>query len=99
MKVHIEPIAACLRVWSKADSVYGDRYDWSATCRWIDSETMEVIGVDKPVTRAMCHAIRDEAWKLGVKKVGFTRIRNGSKRRFWIVTTDGKDWSVVTERP
>ncbi len=99
MKVHIEPIAACLRVWSKPGSVYGDPYDWSATCRWIDSETMEVIGVDKPVTKAMCHAIRDEAWKLGVKKVGFTRIRNGSKRRFWIVTTNGKDWSVLTERP
>ena len=98
VKVDIEPIAACVRVWSSSDSGYGDPYDWSATCRWIDRETMEVIGVDKPVTKSMCHAIRDAAAKLGVRAIGFTRIRDGKKRKFWFTTTNGKDWSIITQR-
>ena len=99
MKVDIEPIAACLRIWIGNGGQVGDPYDWSATGRWIDRETMEVIGVDKPVTKAMCVAIRDAAAKLGVRTIGFTRIREGKKRKFWFTTTNGNDWSIITQRP
>ena len=84
-KASIEPIAGCMRIWLDETKGYGDPYDAAVTVRWIDKETIEVIGLasDKfgiPVARA----IRAEAKRWHATRLLFVRKKNGIDKQVWV---------------
>lgn len=83
MQVHIEPLAAVLRVFD-GDSNYGDPYEVALTLRYLDQTTVEILGLDKPITPAVWRAIRRHLESAGIhecrlKRNGRTKV---FKRRF-----------------
>jgi len=73
--------AFCLRAYA-ADAVgWGQRFHWAATAQLIDDESLEVMGVCKPVDRVLSEAIKAAAAELGVYRVGRRKVTN-----------DGREW-------
>ena len=58
MEAHLEPVVGILRLYEDGKT-FGDEYVWSATLKWVDSETVEICGVDKTVTVEIWKTVRD----------------------------------------
>ena len=74
--VEVEPISAVVRIWDN-QSGYGAPYDWVATLRWVDKDTVEVIGTTTAPTRTQWKALVIKAKEIGVKRVLVTRCKHG----------------------
>ena len=84
-KASIEPIAGCMRIWLDETKGYGNPYDAAVTVRWIDRETIEVIGLATAgFDLAMANAIKAEARRLGITRVMFVRKKNGIDKQVWV---------------
>jgi len=75
MQVHIEPLAAVLRVFDGTNN-YGDPYEVALTLRYVDQATVEILGLDKPITPSVWRAIREHFIEAGVREV---RLRRNGK--------------------
>ena len=76
----IEPLAGVIRYWSTNNPEYGDPYQWSATVRWVNRDTIEVMGVTQVPTTEVWRAVKDCARNIGVKYITFTRFKNGVRK-------------------
>lgn len=74
---HIEPLTAVLRVFAPGKG-YGDPYEFACTVRWLDPETVELLGVDKPPSPSMWWPVADALREMGVKEFVFSR---GTRKR------------------
>ena len=79
MNVHIELLAGVLRVFDETSN-YGDPYELALTVRYMDQTTIEILGLDKPITPTHWRAIRKHLKTIGIKKVILKR--NGQTRTF-----------------
>jgi hypothetical protein len=75
----LEHISGVIRVWLNPNAGYRDPYDWVATVRWIDCETVEIVGILKPPTPSIWRATKDELARHGAKTIIFYRIKGGRK--------------------
>lgn len=56
---HLEPIAGVLRIYAPGKSFENeDPYLWAATVRFLAKDTVEILGVDKPLAPSLWRAIR-----------------------------------------
>ncbi len=71
---HVEPLAGVIRVFAD-DAKYGDPYVWNASVRYIDDQTVEILGfmiAPKPSAwRAIVEFFSDE----GIKAIVYQRKR------------------------
>lgn len=72
MQVHVEPLAAVLRVFDGASN-YGDPYKLALTVRYLDQTTIEILGLDKPITPTAWRAIRRHLESIGITEVRLKR--------------------------
>jgi hypothetical protein len=72
MQVHLEPLVSLLRVF-EGEGNYGDPYELALTVRYLDQTTIEILGLDKPVTPAAWRAIRNHLEGLGITEVRLKR--------------------------
>lgn len=75
----IEPMVGVVRFWVSAEAGYGDPYDWVATVRWVDPDTVEIVGITKPPTPDAWRAVKLALAEQGVRSIVFYRMRNGQK--------------------
>lgn len=80
MKVHIQHITSIIRIWNTDNAEYGDPYEWSATIVWLSDKKIEIIGVDKPVTKSIWIALNNIFYDMGIDEVTFERY-TGDKQR------------------
>jgi hypothetical protein len=75
-RAHIEPLSGIIRVFGD-HAKYGDPYQWAATVRWLDRETIEICGAMSAPTasewRAIAKLMRSQSPPL--KRVLLKRIR------------------------
>ena len=76
----VEWIAGVLRVWAPGKQ-YGDPYEFSASVRCIDRETVEIMGVVKAPTHDEVRVIINELLRLGIKRAVWTRMENGEAKK------------------
>jgi hypothetical protein len=81
--------AFCLRLWHDPSHGYGDPYQWAATARLIDDDSLEIMGVTQPPTREMMRAILRAAADLGYLRVGTRRIKPDRTFMRWHPTRYG----------
>lgn len=86
MKIEIQHLSSVIRIWFNKDAEYGDPYDWAATIRWIDNNTIELLGVDKPITKDMWIAMQNAFSEMGIERVLAIRHTGGKVRERWIKT-------------
>ena len=84
MKVELEPLVSAIRIWENSDAEYGDPYQWAATVRWMNSTEVEIVCVDKEITRSIWKAIALALDSQGVERVMMTRYRLGEMRTRWL---------------
>ena len=89
MYAHLESLVGIIRIFED-DKKYGDPYEWSAVFRYIDKITIEICGVDKPMTEEMWHAIRKLCNEEGITKAVFYRYKGSDTYRHTIVFEDGE---------
>ena len=77
-KAQIEPIAGILRVFNDDEARYGDRFDWSATIRWITREEIEICAYLTEIKPSIYKAIFAECQRLGVKRIKAVNYPDGS---------------------
>ncbi len=75
--------AFCLRVWHDPRHGYGDPYQWAATARLIDDDSMEVMGVIQLPTLEEMQAIKVAAAEMDVLQVGACRIKHDRTFMRW----------------
>ena len=72
---HVEPIAGVIRVFAD-DAKYGDPYVWNATVRYVNAQTVEILGflvAPKPSTwRAIIELFTNDE---GIDAIIFQRKR------------------------
>lgn len=56
---------------------HGDPYTWAATCRFVDRETVEVLGVAKAPKPSEWKAVLRCLSEVGAETVAYTRHRDG----------------------
>jgi hypothetical protein len=91
MIARIEPLSAAIRVWIESDGDYGVPFFWSATVRWVDRYSMEIMGVSEEtsttnksrITPSLFRAIAAEAKRWDAKRVGYRRIKDGNETVKW----------------
>jgi len=86
---HFEPLAGLIRIFEEGKT-YGDEYIWCATCRFIDIDKVEIMGVIEPLTPSIWRAIRAKFGEMNVSKIVFARKRDG-KNELHEVNTTRKD--------
>jgi hypothetical protein len=86
MKIHIQHLSSVVRIWFNDDSKFGDPYDWAATIRWIDNEKIELLGVDKPITKSMWMAMQNAFHEVGITSILAMRHTGDKTRERWIKT-------------
>jgi hypothetical protein len=79
MQAWLEPIAAVIRVGADGAG-HGDAYHFAATVRFMAIDQVEVLGVDRAIAKADWRAMIECFRLSGIKKVFFTRIKNGVSR-------------------
>jgi hypothetical protein len=67
--------AGCLRLWHDDHHGYGDPFQWAATARWLDVESIEIMGVYTRPTDEMMAAIKAAAALHDAVRVGAKRIK------------------------
>jgi len=80
MPARIEPFAGVVRYWDNENAQHGDPYQWAASVRWIDHETIEIAGITQAPTPAIWRAVKQAAKEIGAKQVIFVRYKDGNKR-------------------
>jgi hypothetical protein len=90
MIARIEPLSGIIRVWFRDSDGYGDPYQWVATVRWVDHESIEILGVissphNPAFSPSLFRAITAEAVRWGAARVGYKRIKQGSESVRWHV--------------
>lgn len=81
MHAEFEMIAGVVRVFLPGKT-YGDKYEWSATIRYLDSETVEILGIVRAPTISEWRAVERCCKQNKVKRVMFYRIgKDGSKKK------------------
>lgn len=76
MNAHFEPLSGIVRVFADGYS-YGDSYEWAATCRFLDPNKVEILGVTTPMTPGIWRAIVERFGEMGVETIVFVRKRGG----------------------
>jgi len=76
MPAKIEHFAGVIRYWDGA-AKYGDPYQWVASIRWVDSQTIEIVGITQPPTKEIWLAVKEEARRQGASAVVYTRYKHG----------------------
>lgn len=79
MKALIEPIAAVLRV-VPGDGNHGQPYSFATTVRWVDRQTVELIGAMRSPTLAEAQAIIQALKALGAQRIILRRWRAGKEQ-------------------
>ena len=82
----MEPISSVIRVWQDGQK-YGDAYEWVATIRWIDRNTIEILGYTKPVTPSIWKAVIREAQSMQIKTIIAKTYPEGAEGAAKIKTT------------
>ncbi len=72
MWAHIEPLAGVLRVFADGDQ-YGEPYVWSATVRYLDAQTVEILGIQSAPQPSTWRAIIALFAAENVDKIVFQR--------------------------
>lgn len=80
MPARIEPFAGVVRFWDNEEAQHGDPYQWAASVRWVDNETIEIAGITQPPTQAIWRAVKDAAREFGAKQIVFIRYKDGQPR-------------------
>jgi hypothetical protein len=80
MPASIEHFAGVVRYWESPESKYGDPYQWAASIRWINHETIEIVGITQPPTPAIWRAVKAAAAENGAKQITFVRHKDGRSR-------------------
>ena len=88
MYAEIEPTSGILRIWNNGK--YGDPYDWSCTIRWLNPDELEIIGLDKPITKEGYTAALEACKKNGAKRVLIRHYHNQEPQEKWIDLTKRK---------
>lgn len=86
MKAEIQRIpepAGCLRLWTNPAHGHGDPYQFTATVRWIDETSIELMGVTDSLTAAMLPAIKAAAAQVGATRIAVTRIKPDRQFTRW----------------
>ena len=86
MKTHVEHLISIIRIFDD-NMEYGDPYIWSATLKFIDIETVEIVGVDKPITISMYRVIKKALIDMGVVRAIFYRYKNSIRVRRESITS------------
>ena len=83
MKVDLEHVASCIRVWADDAIPYVDPYLFSATVRWIDAHTVELMGVTSAGTDfvATRHDVCERLYLAGVDTLIWVRKKRGKPDR------------------
>ena len=85
MKAHLEPTVSILRIYAEGKNrEQFDPYEFSATIKHIDDNTIEICGVDKPVTPSIWRAIHELCQEKGITKVEFDRAAGDRKGKHTI---------------
>lgn len=80
MPAHIESFAGVIRYWDNENAQHGDPYQWAASVRWVDRETIEIAGITQPPTPTIWRAVKEAAREHGLKQVLFVRYKDGTVR-------------------
>ena len=83
---HIEPLAGVVRVFDAGRS-YGDPYRFAVTVRWINRQTVELVGAIRAPAPSEWRAIRDALLAAGVSSV--VMVRKGGANPRTIILTAG----------
>ena len=75
----LEPLSAVIRVYADGCK-HPDPYVWTATVKFINPETVEIIGAMRAPTPSEWRAIMNELARHRIKLLGFCRIKNGQRR-------------------
>jgi len=78
-RADIEPLAAVVRVIPSG--AYGDPYTWSATLRWLDRYTVEVMGAMRAPRPSEWRAVRAALRKAEVRRVVWHRADGRDRER------------------
>lgn len=73
---HIQPLSGIIRVFDDKKAYHQDDYEWCGTLRWIDDNTVELLGIIKPPTLSQVRAIKKTCIDMGIEKLIFQRLRN-----------------------
>ena len=74
----IEPIAGIIRVFVDDNARYGDKFDWSATIRWITREDIEICAYLTEIKPSIYKAIFAECQRLGIKRIKAVNYPDGA---------------------
>lgn len=83
MKALVEPLASVVRV-GPDNFVYGDPYTFACSIRWIDRQSVEMIGATAAPTPSEWRAMVRKFRELGVKRVLIDRKSGSRPGAHWI---------------
>lgn len=63
---HVEILTMVVRVFDAGRS-YGDRYDWATTVKTHGPDTIELLGIDKPLRKDQVRALNSAFHGLGFR--------------------------------
>ncbi len=89
MKALIEPVAAVIRVVPDEGS-YGDPFTFSATLRWVDHQTVELMGALRAPRPSEWRAIVLALRACGATAMVWSRLSGGNPRRVVIDLTGSR---------
>lgn len=75
MNAEFEPLSGIIRVF-KDNEKYGDSYTWIVTCRFINKETVELMGAIKAPTLNEFKAVKNMLKQKGIKIILYKRYKN-----------------------
>jgi hypothetical protein len=84
MKAQINHLISQLRIFESNDAKYGEPYAISAIIKWIDSESIEISGLDRAITIPAWKAVLKLCQEMKIKRVLAVRYRNGVPVDRWI---------------
>ena len=91
MKAHIEPLSGVIRIYKEGSGfIDQDPYEWCATIRWRDHETIEIMGVTSPPTVQMWKAIKEllKDESSGINRVEI--VRHGRRKTLKVHPKENK---------
>lgn len=73
-----------IRGWVDPSHGYGDPYQLSATLRWLDPVSVEIMGLCEPLDPAMARAIKDACRAEEIRRILSLRIKDGRETKSWL---------------
>lgn len=74
--ITMEPLTSILRILKP----YSLKYSHAVTVKWYSKQTIELIGLDKPITLAQLREMKEFLKKEGVKTLIVKRLKDGKLR-------------------